>query len=45
MLNENGSSKGFGFVSFKEPEQAEKAVIELNGRDNSEGKVSIYNEV
>lgn len=43
MLNEDGTSRGFGFVSFKEPEEAEKAVAELNGRGSVEGKVDLYN--
>ncbi|UYV79045.1 PABPC4 [Cordylochernes scorpioides] len=30
MYDENGKSKGFGFVSYEEPESAEKAVQDLN---------------
>jgi polyadenylate-binding protein len=33
MTDENGKSKGFGFVGFEEHESAEKAVDTLNGKD------------
>lgn len=33
MRNEEGKSKGFGFVAFEEPEDAEKACDDLNGKD------------
>ncbi|GFT95244.1 polyadenylate-binding protein 1 [Nephila pilipes] len=33
MTDEMGKSKGFGFVSFEDPENAEKAVEDLNGKD------------
>lgn len=33
MTDDVGKSKGFGFVSFEEPENAEKAVDDLNGKD------------
>lgn len=45
MLNENCSSRGFGFVDFKKPDEAEKAVADLNGKNSPEGKVSIYNTI
>ncbi|PRD28617.1 UNVERIFIED_CONTAM: pAbp [Trichonephila clavipes] len=33
ITDEIGKSKGFGFVSFEDPENAEKAVEDLNGKD------------
>merc|ERR1719339_539902 len=33
MVNEEGKSKGFGFVAFEEPEAAEKAVDDMNGKE------------
>nr|CAD7462658.1 unnamed protein product [Timema tahoe] len=38
MLNENGKSRGFGFVAFEESEDAERAVEALNAKELVEGK-------
>lgn len=37
MRDENGRSKGFGFVSFKDPEDAPRAIRGLMSSDNQEG--------
>jgi len=40
VVNDDGGKvKGFGFVSFEEPESAEKAVDELNGKEMPSGKI------
>lgn len=33
LAEENGSSKGFGFVNYDKPEDAQKAVEEMNGKE------------
>ncbi|CAB0010435.1 unnamed protein product [Nesidiocoris tenuis] len=38
VTNKDGKSRGFGFVAFVDPESAEKAVAELNGKEIVEGK-------
>jgi polyadenylate-binding protein len=37
MTDDSGKSRGFGFVAFENPDDAEKACIELNGKE-MEGK-------
>lgn len=39
MKNEDGSSKGFGFVAFENPTSAERAVKELNDKEISDGMI------
>eukprot|EP00218_Dolichomastix_sp_CCMP3274_P010567 CAMPEP_0170144406 /NCGR_PEP_ID=MMETSP0033_2-20121228/13456_1 /TAXON_ID=195969 /ORGANISM="Dolichomastix tenuilepis, Strain CCMP3274" /LENGTH=636 /DNA_ID=CAMNT_0010380903 /DNA_START=92 /DNA_END=2002 /DNA_ORIENTATION=+ len=38
MKDENGNSKGFGFVSFKDPSDASLAVDAMNGNELTPGK-------
>jgi polyadenylate-binding protein len=38
MSKDDGKSRGFGFVAFEDPDAAEQAVIELNGKEIYEGK-------
>jgi RNA recognition motif-containing protein len=39
----SGKSKGFGFVEMSSPEEAQKAIAELNGKE-LEGRALIVNE-
>ncbi|WAR16311.1 PABP4-like protein [Mya arenaria] len=39
MIGYDGKRRGFGFVSYEEPEAAERAVTEMNNKDLTEGKI------
>lgn len=39
MSKDDGKSRGFGFVAFEDPDAAEKAVDDLNGKEMSDGKI------
>lgn len=39
VMVKDGKSRGFGFVAFENPESAEHAVQELNGKELGEGKI------
>eukprot|EP00102_Acyrthosiphon_pisum_P024116 XP_016661326.1 PREDICTED: polyadenylate-binding protein-like [Acyrthosiphon pisum] len=43
MFKDDGSSRGFGFVAFEDPKEAEKAVTELHGKKSPEGKTYYVN--
>lgn len=38
MSKDDGKSRGFGFVAFEDPDAAEQAVVDLNGKELVEGK-------
>lgn len=38
LSEENGTSKGFGFINYEKPEDAQKAVEEMNGKELITGK-------
>ncbi|XP_034937467.1 polyadenylate-binding protein [Chelonus insularis] len=38
MSKDDGKSRGFGFVAFEDPDAAELAVMDLNGKEIAEGK-------
>ncbi|CAH2238233.1 polyadenylate-binding protein 1A [Pararge aegeria] len=38
MYKDDGASRGFGFVAFEDPDAAERACMELNGKELVEGK-------
>ena len=41
MQDENGVQKKFGFVSFENHEDAEKCVVEMNGKEYGERKLYV----
>lgn len=45
MIKDDGKNRGFGFVAFEDPEAAERAVEELNGKDLGDGKVSNFPQI
>lgn len=38
MYKDDGNSRGFGFVAFEDPDNAERACMDLNGKELVEGK-------
>lgn len=42
-FKDTGRSKGFGFVEFDKDEEADKAIEEMNGKEN-EGRNLVVNE-
>ncbi|XP_016843551.1 polyadenylate-binding protein 4-like [Nasonia vitripennis] len=39
MSKDDGKSRGFGFVAFEDPNAADRAVADLNGKEIAEGKI------